>query len=130
MNYFDLKGMDGCCHVVRTEKGVRVDHVDYELEGSKVMHEGLHIYSVCFESYGIAKGRDFSEWKAMDFEKWCKGTEGNPKKMRIEGKVYDVKGLDRSWPLPEIIKDGKVVGQIEGEYDIVEDTTSYKIKWL
>jgi len=135
--YFDLKGCDGCCHVVRHGEGVLVDHEYFDLvemhdeeEGFKVMCKGLHIYWVSFKLRGIATGPDFREWKTVDFEDWRKGYDGKtPRYMRIEGKLFQVEGLDRHWPCPKILQDGIVVGHIEGETDM-EGTTTYNVKWL
>jgi hypothetical protein len=60
MSYFDLVGYDGCLFVEKTDEGVRVNCIDFVLDGDKVMLGDKHIYSISFECCGIVTGKDFT----------------------------------------------------------------------
>ena len=128
--YFNLKDYDGAYLVKRTENGICVENMEHELNGKKVMDKGMHIYSVCFKTNAICLGPDFVAWKdgTADFHHWANGNY-DALRLRIDGEVYDVEGIDRSWPKPKLFKDGILKGYIDYSYDIESGTTMREPQW-
>jgi hypothetical protein len=46
-----------------------------------------------------------------------------------EGKTYQIIGADRTWPLPELMLDGKLVGHLDTETDTETGASKQVVKW-
>ena len=62
MAYFDLHSND--FFVEKTKNGVTINHIEYVLDGNKVMDKDLHIYTVCFDTRRIKRGDDYWVWNS------------------------------------------------------------------
>jgi hypothetical protein len=122
--------------VEMTPTGIRINHVDYALEGDKVMDADLHIYTVDDK---ISRGPDYWVWETgiPEFEEWSQRLnkspdqweiDDTPQYLRIEGKTYKINDADRSWPLPELYYQFELVGHITTEVDET-GATERKIRW-
>ena len=129
MAHFDLHSFD--YFVEMTQTGIRVNHVDYVLDGDKVMDDDLHIYTVDLDAKKIERGPDYWVWETEipKFEEWSQQlNEEEPQYLRIDGKTYKLEGAERSWPLPELYYKSELVGHITAETDMTG--TERKIRWL
>jgi len=132
--------------VVQTSTGVRVDGVDFTLGEilhhkcyQKVMSGELHVYTVCFEGRTIGLGLDYDRWKPANLSQWLARNDmpmdqwiddDFPENYEHEGKIYQIRGAERSWPLPEIMLDGEVVGHLDSETDTETGATKQVIRWV
>ena len=120
-----------------TPTGIRINHVDYALEGDKVMDADLHIYTVDMEK--ISRGPDYWVWTGIpEFEEWSQRLnkspdewemDDTPQYLRLEGKTYKINNADRSWPLPELYYNSELVGHITTATDET-GATERMIRWL
>lgn len=138
MTHFDFRSPDYFVEVIPT--GVRLNHVDYTLDGDKVMDYDLHIYTIDFDARRIQRGLDFFVWEmgVVDFGEWSQrlnkspdewDMEETPNYLRINGKTYKIEGADRSWPLPKLYYNFGLKGEILTEVDCETGATERKIRW-
>jgi len=139
MTHFDFRSPDYFVEVIPT--GVRLNHVDYTLDGDKVMDDDLHIYTIDFDARRIQRGNDFFVWEmgVADFGEWSQRLnkspddwdymEETPNYLRIDGKTYKIEGADRAWPLPKLYYNFEVKGEILTEVDCETGATERKIRW-
>lgn len=139
MTHFDLRSPD--YFVEKTPTGIRVNHVDYSLDGDKVMDCDLYIYTVDLDANKISRGPDYWVWETgiPEFEEWSQRMNKSPDQweidetpqyLRIEGKTYKINDVDRSWPLPELYYQFELLGHILTETDVDTGATERKIRWL
>jgi len=125
--------------VEMTPTGIRINHVDYALEGDKVMDADLHIYTVDMENK-ISRGPDYWVWETgiPEFEEWSQRLnkspdeweiDDTPQYLRLEGKTYKINNADRSWPLPELYYQFELIGHITTATDET-GATERRIRWL
>jgi hypothetical protein len=139
MAHFDFRSPD--FFVEKTADGVRVNHVDYTLDGDKVMDDDLHIYTIDFDARRIQRGNDFFVWEmgVTDFGEWSQRLnkspddwdylEETPNYLRIEGRTYRIDGAERAWPLPKLYYNFVLKGHILTEVDCETGATERKIRW-
>ena len=139
MAHFDFRSPD--YFVEKTAEGVRVNHVDYTLDGDKVMDDDLHIFTIDQEQKIIQRGNDFFVWEmgVSNFGEWSQRLnkspdewdymEETPNYLRIDGKTYKIEGADRAWPLPKIDYNLSLKGHILTEVDCETGATERKIRW-
>jgi len=135
MAHFDFRSPD---YFVEVTTGIRINHVDYALEGDKVMDADLHIYTVDLKNKRIERGPDYFIWDTgiAVFEEWSQRLnttdewdDETPQYLRIEGKTYKINHADRSWPLPELYYNAELKGHITTETDET-GATERIVKWL
>ena len=135
-----------------TSTGVRINGNDFTMEplyewsyGSlfhfkkyKAMSGEHHVYTVALSVAMITEGPDYDKWR--DLSRWLvrndKPTEqwsdldDFPENYVHEGKTYQIIGADRTWPLPELMLDGKLVGHLDTETDTETGASKQVIKWV
>ena len=139
LTHFDLRSTD---YFVEITDGVRINHVDYTLDGNKVMDDDLHIFTLDFDSKKIKRGPHYWVWEdgVADFGEWSHRLnkpadewdydDKNPNYLRLEGKTYNIEHADRAWPLPEFYYKRELVGHITTEVDTETGATVRKVQWL
>jgi len=68
----------------------------------------------------VRNDKPMDEWTDVEY----------PENYEHEGKIYQIKGADRTWPLPELILDGEVVGHLDTETDVETGASKQVIKWV
>ena len=136
MNY-TVKGYNVTIFVEKTATGVKVDGQEHELDGTKVIERGLHIYTL---HDTIELGKDYYAWRmgATSFALWSQRLnkpdwdceEEIPTKLLIDDIVYEVENAERSWPPPTLRLDGEIVGIIDSETDTETGATVQLVKWI
>ena len=136
-----------------TSTGVRVNGNDFTMEplydwsyGSlfhfnkyKAMSGEHHVYTVSLnEPHMITDGPDYDKWRGLSrwlarndkpMEQWS-DLDDFPENYVHEGKTYQIIGADRTWPLPELMLDGKLVGHLDTETDTETGASKQVIKWV
>ena len=120
--------------VEMTPTGIRINHVDYSLDGDKVMDADLYIYTLVDNK--ISCGPDYWIWATgiPEFEEWSQRLKSpdewiEPEYLRLEGKTYKINDAYRSWPLPKLYYQSELVGHITTETDET-GATERKVQWL
>lgn len=140
---YDLDGTE--CSVVKTSTGVRVNGNDFTTERLhlyknyfKAMSGMYHVYTIGFLAKTIVRGADYDKWQT-DLTRWLSrndkpmdewSDEDYPENYEHEGKIYQIIGADRTWPLPELMLDGKLVGHLDTETDTETGASKQVIRWV
>jgi hypothetical protein len=137
---YELDGTE--CSVVKTSTGVRVNGNDFTTEKLhnykyfKAMSGMYHIYTIDFVAETIVRGPDYGKcdltsWLSRNdkpMDEWS--DEEYPENYEHEGKLYQIIGADRTWPLPELMLDGKIVGHLDTETDTETGASKQVIRWV
>ena len=144
--------------VLKTSTGVRVNGNDFTVEplyewsyGSlfhfgkhKAMSGEHHVYTILEDTLldgnptRIVEGPDYDKWRDLSrwlvrndkpMEQWS-DLDDFPENYVHEGKTYQIIGADRTWPLPELILDGKLVGHLDTETDTETGASKQVIRWV
>jgi hypothetical protein len=129
--------------VTKTSTGVRVNGNDFTMERLhhynrfKAMSGIYHVYTIDFVDDTIVKGPDYdkrnlSHWLSRNdkpMDEWS-DLDDFPENYEHEGKMYQIIGADRTWPLPEVMLDGKVVGHLDTETDTETGASIQVIRWV
>jgi hypothetical protein len=128
-----------------TSTGVRVNGQDFITE--KLHHynrykavSGIyHVYTVDFQAKTIVRGPDYDKWQT-ELTRWLSRNDkpmdewsdldDYPENYEHEGKIYQIIGADRTWPLPELMLDGKLVGHLDTETDTETGASKQVIRWV
>ena len=137
MTSYIVKGYNVTIFVEKTDTGVKVDGQEHELDGTKVIERGLHIYTL---TDSIELGKDYYAWRmgVTSFAVWSQRLtnpewdydEKIPTKLLIDDIVYEVENAERSWPPPTLRLDGEIVGIIDSETDTETGATVQLVKWI
>ena len=140
MAHFNFRSTD--YFVEKTPDGVRVNHVDYTLDGKKVMDDDLHIFTLDFDTNTIERGLDYFVWETgvVDFNEWSQRLNKSPDEWdrednaftfftRIDGKTYKIDDAHRAWPHPRVYHGFTQVGRILTEVDSETGATVRKVRW-
>ena len=134
-----------------TSTGVRINGNDFTMEplyewsyGSlfhfnkyKAMSGEHHVYTVALDVTMITEGPDYDKWRDLSrwlirndkpMEQWS-DLDDFPENYVHEGKTYQIIGADRTWPLPELMLEGKLVGHVDTETDTETGASKQVIKW-
>jgi hypothetical protein len=97
-----------------------------------------HVYTVGYLAKTIVRGPDYDKWQT-ELTRWLSrndkpmdewSDEEYPENYEHEGKVYQIIGADRTWPLPELMLDGKLVGHVDTETDTETGASKQVIRWV
>jgi len=98
-------------YVERTQSGVRIDGIDYDLEGNNVYEQGVHVFTLDWSAKIILSTRDFEPDK-------------NDWELTVDGVTYTVRG---KMAYPQVFKDGEYYGVLDSTYDKTTKTRSYMV---